>query len=257
MSENMLNDKVVLVAGAAGTLGREIVKAITEQGGTVVAMDTDLALMQTLPELSDIPEGHRLLMDITSEKSIQLVFEQASGIFPQIDGAVNACYPRNENYGCRAFDVTLQDFNQNVSMHLGGYFSFMQHCARYAKDRNSAFSLVNLASIYGVIAPKFDVYSDTNMTMPVEYAAIKAGLLHLNCYFTKYMKGTHFRSNCVSPGGIEQNQEERFLEGYARHCVSKGMLDASDVTGAIVFLLSHHSTYIKGQNLIVDDGFSV
>jgi NAD(P)-dependent dehydrogenase (short-subunit alcohol dehydrogenase family) len=109
------------------------------------------------------------------------------------------------------------------------------------------------------MAPRFDVYSDTAMTMPVEYAAIKAGLEHITRYVNAYMKGrkASFRANCVSPGGILAGQDEKFLARYGEHCLSKGMLDAADVTGAIVFLLSDDSRYLAGQNLIVDDGFSI
>ena len=109
------------------------------------------------------------------------------------------------------------------------------------------------------MAPRFDVYDGTAMTMPVEYAAIKAGLEHMTRYINAYMKGRGgtFRANCVSPGGIKDGQDERFLVSYRGHCVSKGMLDASDVTNSIVFLLSDQSRYVAGQNLIVDDGFSI
>src|SRR5690606_15537362 len=146
---------------------------------------------------------------------------------------------------------------ENLGLHLGGYFLFMQQCAAYAQEKESAFSLVSMSSIYGVMAPRFKVYEGSEMTMPVEYAAIKSGLLHLNKYFAGYMKGSGFRANSVSPGGLLDGQDERFLEKYNSHCMEKGMLDPSDITGAVNFLLSDNSRYIVAQNLVVDDGFSV
>ena len=95
------------------------------------------------------------------------------------------------------------------------------------------------------------------MTMPVEYAAIKSALLHLNRYVTSYVKNSDFRVNSVSPGGILDGQPEPFLASYSQHTLGKGMLDKEDLCGAIRFLLSDEARYINGQNLVVDDGFSL
>ena len=114
-----------------------------------------------------------------------------------------------------------------------------------------------MSSIYGVIPPRFDIYANTSMTMPVEYSAIKAGLLHLTRYANAFVKGGQFRANCVSPGGILAGQDAQFLERYNSHCMSKGMLDSQDVVGTILFLLSDASEFMVGQNVVIDDGFSL
>ena len=95
------------------------------------------------------------------------------------------------------------------------------------------------------------------MTMPVEYAAIKSSIIQMTRYFAQYFKGTGIRINSLSPGGIKDRQPEAFLQAYAAHCSSKGMLDPGDVIGALLFLLSDASKYMTGQNIIVDDGFSL
>src|SRR5690606_7460562 len=153
------------------------------------------------------------------------------------------------------FEVTYEDFCENLALHLGGYFLFMQQCAKYATSRQKEFSLVNMSSIYGVMAPRFSIYEDTRMTMPVEYAAIKSSLQHITRYVTAYLKGASFRVNCVSPGGILANQDVTFLQKYNEHCSGKGMLDPIDVTPTVLFLLSDSARHISGQNIIVDDGF--
>jgi NAD(P)-dependent dehydrogenase (short-subunit alcohol dehydrogenase family) len=112
-------------------------------------------------------------------------------------------------------------------------------------------------SIYGVVAPKFGIYEGTNMTKPVEYAAIKSALIHLSRYISTYISDTRFRINCVSPGGIFDNQAEPFLERYTAHTRGQGMLDTGDVLGAMLFLVSDMSIHITGQNLVVDDGFTL
>ena len=158
---------------------------------------------------------------------------------------VNAAYPRNKNYGRHFFDVEYEDFCENVSVHLGGYFLTSQQFAKYFAETGCG-NIINISSVYGVIAPKFEIYKDTPMTMPVEYAAIKSALIHLTKYMAKYLKDKNVRVNCISPGGI-----------LDKHCLSKGMLDPEDIMGALVFLLSDASKFINGQNIIVDDGFTL
>lgn len=256
-----LDNKTIVVMGAGGRIGQDIVKAALAAGGNVVALDSQPDGLDTMRVA--LSAGGRGLftsvVDMTDRASIERALANAETEFGGIDGAVNTAYPRNARYGRHFFDVDYADFCENTGLHMGGYFLFMQSCARYALDRQHPFSLVNMSSIYGSMPPRFEVYHGTAMTMPVEYAAIKAGLEHMTRYVNAYMKGrqANFRANCVSPGGILAGQDEQFLARYGEHCLNKGMLDATDVTGAIVFLLSDASRFVVGQNLIVDDGFSI
>ncbi len=95
------------------------------------------------------------------------------------------------------------------------------------------------------------------MTTPVEYVAIKSALISLTKYMAKYFKGMNIRVNSISPGGILDNQNEMFVNKYNDYCLNKGMLNIEDLSGTIVFLLSDMSKYINGQNIIVDDGFTL
>lgn len=175
----------------------------------------------------------------------------------QPTGAVNCSYPRNKDYGKHFFDVSLQSFNENLSLNLGCAFLFMQQCATYFKKQKNEFSIVNIASIYGVVTPSFRIYEGTSMTTAVEYSAIKSALIHLSKYVAAYIADSRFRVNIVSPGGIADNQADSFLQAYQAETLGKGMLDADDITGAITFLLSNYARFINGQNIIVDDGFTL
>ena len=128
--------------------------------------------------------------------------------------------------------------------------------SKYFK-RQGYGNIVNISSVYGVIAPRFEIYKDTSMTMPVEYSVIKSGLIHLTKYMAKYFKGMNIRVNTISPGGILDNQPELFLEKYKGECLNKGMLDKSDLKGTLVYLLSDMSKFVNGQNIVVDDGFTI
>lgn len=253
----MMENKTILVVGAGGLLGSNLVSALMGQGASVIAADINRReMLSRLEKAPGVEVGDNLTLvelDLNDAKAVKTFFQGIN----RLDGAVNCAYPRNKNYGAKLFDVELEHFNENVSLHLGATFLFMQQCAAYFQREQRAFSLVNISSVYGVIAPRFDIYKNTAMTMPVEYAAIKAGVLQLSKYLTSYVSDSLFRSNCVSPGGILDGQPEPFLEKYKSYCMGKGMLDISDVTGTILFLLSESARYINGQNIIVDDGFSL
>src|SRR5690606_17436084 len=166
--------KRILVVGAAGLLGREIVRAIIQEGGKVVAADVSAEALTSLSEIPGFCTVGSVEVDITSKDSIRKALEYSEGSMGGLGGAVNTAYSRNNNYGTKVFEVTYEDFSENLGLHLGGYFLFMQQCAAYAQEKESAFSLVSMSSIYGVMAPRFKVYEGSEMTMPVEYAAIKS-----------------------------------------------------------------------------------
>lgn len=254
---NLLVGERILVVGAGGLLGAKVTKCALEQGAKVIAVDLSLDNLQARlsKEGIDLTSSNLVCssLDITVEDEVIKFFED--GI--KITGAVNCTYPRNKAYGAHFYDVKMSDFNENLSLHLGSAFLFTQQCAKYFKLNEKPFSLVNISSIYGVIAPKFEIYDNTSMSMPVEYAAIKSAILHLSKYAIKYVNNSLFRINSVSPGGIFDNQPEPFLDAYKAFTNGEGMLDVNDIIGTIMFLLSPTSKFVTGQNIIIDDGFSL
>lgn len=255
----LLQDKIVLVTGGAGLIGSALCRAIAVQGGVAIVADINLAKAESVAKSireSDDQRAEAIVMDITDAASVVSVVTELTERHGHIDGLVNNAYPRNKNYGRRLEEVELADFNANTNMHLGGYFLTMQIFAKMFREQGGGV-IVNMSSIYGCIAPKFDVYAGTAMTMPVEYASIKSGVLHLTRYFAQYYKKDGVRVNAVSPGGVEDGQDAKFLARYNAHAGKIGMLGQDDVTDVVVFALSDMSRAVTGQNLIVDDGFSL
>lgn len=255
MSE-LVRDKVVIVTGGAGLLGRTFCQAIADNGGIAVVAEYDIAIAEklctSLENASIVPAQ----VNITDKNSIKALIATISEKYGRIDALVNSAYPRNKNYGKHFFDVAYSDFCENVGMNLGGYFLTSQQFAAYFEKQGYG-NIINLASIYGVIAPRFEIYDNTYMTTPVEYAAIKSGLIHLTKYMAKYFKGKNIRVNTISLGGIEDKQPEPFLKAYKEFCLNKGMLNAKDISGTVLYLLSDLSEFVNGQNIVVDDGFTL
>jgi len=256
----MLKDKVVVITGGAGLIGKEFVKAVVENQGIAIIADINeelgLKVKESLSKELNSTNIDFVELDITSKDSLNNCIDFLNDKYQRIDALVNNAYPRNKNYGRHFFDVEYEDFIQNLGLNLGGYFTASQQFSQYFKKQGYG-NIVNISSIYGVVAPKFEVYDNTPMTMPVEYAAIKSGLIHLTKYMAKYFKGMNIKVNALSPGGIFDSQPEAFLEKYKEKCLNKGMLDKSDLKGTLVYLLSDMSKYVNGQNIVVDDGFSL
>ena len=254
----MLKNKVVVITGGAGLIGKEFVKAVVENSGIAIIADINeeigLKVKEDLSNELNSTNIDFIKLDITSKDSLNECIQYLNNKYKRIDALVNNAYPRNKNYGKHFFDVEYSDFVENTGLNLGGYFTASQQFALYFQKQGYG-NIVNISSIYGVVAPKFEVYENTTMTMPVEYAAIKSGLIHLTKYMAKYFKGINIKVNALSPGGILNNQPKDFLEKYKEQCLNKGMLDKSDMKGTLVYLLSDMSKYVNGQNIVVDDGF--
>ena len=255
----MLAGKVVVVTGGAGLLGRRFALAIAEQGGVAIVADRDLDAAEQVTKAAPRGLAERVEawpLDITNKSSVTDLIAGLVERHGRIDAVVNSAYPRNKNYGRKLEDVAYEDFCDNLAVHLGGYFLVAQQFGLFFR-RQGGGNIVNMASIYGTMVPRLDIYAGTAMTMPVEYAAIKSAVIQLTRYFAQYFKSDGVRVNSLSPGGIFDNQAPSFVSAYAAHAGSKGMLSADDISGALVFLLSDESRFVTGQNLIVDDGFSL
>jgi len=255
----ILNNKVVVVTGGAGLLGKVFIKEILTSGGTAILTDIKISLAKDFIEemKAKYPDSfYAANMDITNKSSINSLIKDVFKRYGGIDCLVNNAYPKNKNYGKQIEDVTYEDFSENISTHVGGYFLTSQQFGIFFKNYKGG-NIINIGSVYGTLPPRFELYKDTAMTTPVEYAAIKASIIQMTKYFAQYFKKDNIRVNCLSPGGILNNQPKSFISAYNSFCSKKGMLSAHDVANTLIFLLSDSSKFITGQNLIIDDGFSL
>ncbi len=262
----MLSKKVVVITGGAGRIGSVFAKTIVENGGIAIIADVNEDLAnKTIYKISnelkkkieDISSKIIFLnVDISSNSSILNLINFLNQKFGRIDALVNNAYPKSKNYGRKFFEIDIDDFNEFLNLHLGGYFNISQQFIKYFLKQNQG-NIINIASIQGIVAPAFETYEGTSMHSPVEYTVVKHGLIGMTRYMAKMFKKDGIRVNAISPGGILDNQSPIFLDQYKKKCGTKGMLDAIDITGALLYLLSDNSKYVNGQNIVVDDGFSL
>lgn len=246
----------VLVTGGCGLLGEAFVRALAKRGDDVIAVDVD---DEAGAALADSGSGGRVTYrhcDVTHSEALDEVLEDARNRHDTVDAVVHSAYPRTPTWGTPFEALDEEEVAENLRLQLGSAIMVSQRAVKHFREQGRGH-LVHLGSIQGVAAPKFRHYEGTDMTSPVEYTAIKSGIIGVVRYLAKYLSGTGIRVNCISPGGIADDQPEAFLERYKSDCTSKGMLDPEDVTGALLFLLSNESKYVNGQNLVVDDGWSL
>jgi NAD(P)-dependent dehydrogenase (short-subunit alcohol dehydrogenase family) len=236
---NRLKDKVIIVTGGNGLLGKDIIKTLSAQGAFCINVDINHETNTALSLLN---------CDITS---IDLII----GKYKKIDGLVNNAYPRTSDWGNKFEDINFLSWQSNVDSQLNSYFYFTQQVAKHMVAAESG-SIVNMSSVYGIVGPDFTVYEGTQMTMPAAYAAIKGGIVNLTRYLAAYLGPKNIRVNTVSPGGIFDNQNPTFVANYNKKVPMRRMGLPDDISPAVLFLLSDEAKYITGQNLAVDGGWT-
>ena len=243
-----------IVTGGCGLIGKAFVRALEERGDTVVAADIDDEAGEELSEES--PRISFAQCDVTDTESFENLLYKIETKHGSVDAVVHSAYPRTANWGTAFENLDQADVAENLSLQLGGAIMVSQKAVAYLRESGGG-DLIHVSSIQGIAAPKFDHYAGTEMTSPVEYTAVKHGIIGLTRYLAKYLSGTGIRVNCISPGGVRDGQPESFQERYDADCTSKGLLDPEDITGALLFLLSDSAKYVNGQNIVVDDGWGL
>jgi len=250
----MLKDNIVAITGGAGLIGSSFSRAIIENGGKVIIGDISRERGEQLQEILGNDNVLFIDVDTADTNSIDRFMESGKSHFGKIDSAIHCAYPRSKQWGTQFEDLKADDLKDDLFHQLGGAILFSQRSIAYFRKQGYG-NLIHVASIQGVAAPKFEHYEGTSMVSPIEYSAIKSGVISITRYLAKYCKGQNIRVNCISPGGILDNQPEVFLEKYNATCTSKGMMDAQDLNGTMVYLLSNMSQCVNGQNIVIDDGW--
>jgi NAD(P)-dependent dehydrogenase (short-subunit alcohol dehydrogenase family) len=243
----MLSNKIVVITGGNGLIGQALVKNAIALGAKVLNLEVNVT--------TDWSKGV-VLCDITDPEQLKKVFENIINKFGRIDGWVNNAYPRTKDWGNKFEDVELESWQQNVDYQLNSTFTACQLVLEQMKKQKSG-SVVNISSIYGVVGNDFTVYENTGgMTSPAAYAAIKGGIVNFSRYLASYYGAYNVRVNCVSPGGIKQNQHPEFIKNFEKKVPMKRMGTPEDIAPAVSFLLSDGASYITGHNLLVDGGWT-
>ena len=251
-----LDNKVVVVTGA-GLIGSVIIKGLVEAGAKVIIGEIDEKIGKKL-EMKFKEENYDVIfkkLDITNENLIDLFLKECVNELNVINGWVNTAYPKTKEWG----KTNISNYNllkKNMEMHLGGYYLTTIKIAEIMKKQGFG-SIINFGSIYGVSAPDFSIYEGTHMKMPIDYAIIKGGINMLTKYIASNYGKYNIRANIVAPGGVFDNQPDQFVKNYEKKVPLKRMATPEDIAGPVIFLISDASSYITGQIIMVDGGWTI
>lgn len=246
MFTERLKDKVIIVTGGSGLIGTPILKHLRDNSAIVINADINT---------EDNIELDTFSCDVTSEESIVELVKSVIKKYGRVDGLVNNAYPRTKDWGSKFEEVPLSSWRQNVDMQLNSVFFICQQVLKIMEKQKEG-SIVNISSIYGVVGNDFTIYEGFGGTSPAAYSAIKGGIINFTRYLASYYGKHNVRVNCVSPGGIKDNQNPSFIERYENKSPLKRLGRPEEIAPAITFLLSDEASFITGHNLMVDGGWT-
>jgi Dehydrogenases with different specificities (related to short-chain alcohol dehydrogenases) len=266
MSLFSLENKIAVVTGALGLLGKQHCLALAEAGARIIVCDLDEhkceAFAKKLPTKS-IGVG----VDITDANSVRKLRSKVLKDCKQIDILVNNAaindkfesplaakeFTRFENY-------PLELWMKSLEVNLTGTFLCSQILGTEMAVRKSG-SIINIASTYGIVAPDQSLYKNKDgeqmFYKTASYPVTKGGVIAFTKFLASYWGESGVRVNSLSPGGVENLQSDFFIENYSQKTPLKRMAKPHDYKGAVVFLASDASSYMTGANLVVDGGFTI
>ena len=261
-----LTGKTAIVTGATGLLGRCHCRALAAAGATVVVVDLDPAACAVLAgELGGLAFG--VAADVTDADSVNALAQEVLGRTGRMDVLVNnaAINDRVENpatalESSRFENYPLALWKRSLEVNVTGVFLCSQVIGA-EMARSGKGSIINLGSTYAVVAPDQSLYrdqcGDQRFFKSAVYPTTKGAVLAFTRFLAAYWGEQGVRVNSLSPGGVENGQDDFFIAEYARRTPLKRMALPTDFMGALVFLASDASAYVTGANLPVDGGFTI
>lgn len=260
-----LKNKTAIVTGATGLIGKEHCKALSEAGANVVVADIDETKCKKFVSTL-VTESVGISIDVTNPSSIKNLRDKVIEKFGHIDilvnnAAINDMFesPKAALEQSKFENYPLELWQKSVDVNLTGVFLCSQILGtEMAKQKKG--SIINIASTYGIAAPDQSLYIDKDGNQsfykPPAYSATKGAVIMFTKYLASYWGKSGVRVNTLTPGGVENNQDEFFIEKYSAKTVLGRMAAPSDYKGAVIFLASDASGYMTGANLVVDGGWT-
>ena len=254
----MIFSKNIIVTGGLGTIGSALIKQLVSDGHRVVSSDLNNCNITQKKFYNQNSKLFFYKTDITNQVNIKNLIKFSLKKLHSIDVVLHCAYPKKNAWGKKLNEINQKNLNKNLSNHLGGTIILSKLFIDFFLKEKKQGKIILFSSIYGFSTPRFEDYPKNKVYSPLEYGAIKAGIISITKYLAKFYKNKKININCVSPGGIKDTlHSTNFTTNYRKHCNAKGLLDANDLIGLIEFLLSEKSKMINGQNITIDDGWSL
>jgi len=265
-----LTGRVAVVTGGVGLLGAEFCRTFAEAGAAVAVVDLNASASQVVAD-SLTNSGYKALAlptDITQPDSVNAAVKKILSTFGRLDVLVNSAAldpkfdPEAVNKGITpgAFeDYPLDLWDSALNVNLTGMFLMTQACVKPMIEQGKKGSIINICSTYGLNGPDQRIYIKEGKRVafkPIYYTVTKAGVIGFTKYLAAYYAETEIRVNALTPGGVFNNHEDYFVKNYSAKTILGRMAKKDEMNGALLFLASDASSYMTGNNVIVDGGWT-
>jgi len=260
-----VDNKVVVVTGGTGILGRRYCRALAEMGAKVVIADIKQEVCDDLAKELNLQTGVHvtaLSVDLSSETSIVEWAKRILDTHGRIDVLMNNAAAKADGFFAPLEKYSLKTWNEVMAVNVNAVFLTVRELGPSMAERGCG-SIINVASIYGVVAPDQRIYEGSMyeemggpINTPMIYSASKGAVIAMTKYLASYWGGKGVRVNCMTPGGVASGQNEEFNAKYSLHVPMGRMAKADEMIGAMLYLASNASSYVNGQNIIVDGGWT-
>lgn len=259
-----VKSKVIVITGALGLLGSTYVDGFSREGANVVIVDLDGELcLQRAKEIAEKSGTEPLGIgcDIVNREEVERMVKQVVSRYGCIDVLINNAATQTEHFFAPFEEYPIEDWDKVIRVDVTGTFLCSQAVAREMEEKQSG-SIINIASIYGVVAPDQQIYQGAiyqgkEINTPLVYSTSKGAVISFTRYLAAYLAKYGIRVNAVTPGGVYSGQNETFVARYSKKCPLGRMAKPEEIFNAVYFLACDASSYITGHNLVVDGGWTI
>ena len=256
-----LTGRTALITGGAGHIGRAFGHALAEAGANVALLDMDAEATEAAARKIADRHGVKTLgltIDLADDPALKeapdRVAEALGGLGILVNCAAFVGTSNLSGWVVPFEEQSVDTWRAALEINLTAAFALIQAATPLLRASGHG-SVVNIGSTYGVVGPDMSLYDGTAMGNPAAYAASKGGLVQLTRWLATTL-APDIRVNCISPGGVERGQDEKFVKRYKARTPLGRMGTEEDMMGTLLYLASDLSAYVTGQNLLVDGGWT-
>tara|TARA_Y100000768_G_scaffold64460_1_gene44506 strand:+ start:16782 stop:17564 length:783 start_codon:yes stop_codon:yes gene_type:complete len=256
------NRNTVLITGGAGFIGAAVSEEMARLNSDLILVDINKKNLDALKKKLCSKYDCKVDIfncDMSNTNELSSLVSQISKKYKRIDTIINSVgmvgTDKMKGWNTGFDNQGIEAWQKCLDINLSSIFFLIQKLYKKMQKSDNA-SIVNISSIYGISAPDWELYKGTNINNPGAYSVSKAGVVHM----TRWLASTlspKIRVNCVSPGGVYRNQSEKFVKKYKSRTLLNRMATEKDIVGPVVFLSSSSASYITGENVIVDGGWTI
>ncbi len=260
-----LDGKIIVVTGGTGILGTLYCRRLAEAGAKVVVADLDSVKCEALAADITATTGNTAVGKVVNLSDEQSVVEWAKDVkneFGHVDVLINNAAAKSPNFFSPLEEFPLEDWNKVMAVNVTGIFLAAREIGAMMAQRGKG-NIINISSIYGIVGPDQRIYEGSwyeemggAINTPLIYSATKGAVIAMTKYMATYWGQKGIRTNTLTPGGVSSGQNAVFDEKYSERVPLARMAEAEEMVGALLFLASDASSYVNGQNIIVDGGWT-